>query len=66
MQNNTKESRDIAAILKDVELVGKTLRAAIREDILRHKAEGLPIAVWEDGQVKWIAPEDIEAEPAEG
>jgi hypothetical protein len=27
--------------------------------VLRHKRLGQPIVVWEDGQVKWIPPEDI-------
>jgi len=62
MPEQRSTPKDIAAIFEDGRLVDEALRAAIREDILRHKAEGLPIAVWEDDQVKWIAPEDIETE----
>jgi hypothetical protein len=32
----------------------------VREALRRHKQAGNPIAVWQDDQVVWIAPEDIE------
>ncbi len=31
----------------------------MREALLRHKQAGNPIAVWRDGRVEWIQPEDI-------
>jgi hypothetical protein len=65
LQRNEEKSRDITAILADERAVGEALRRAVRRDILRHKAEGLPIAVWEDGRVKWIAPQDIAVAPGE-
>lgn len=37
----------------------QALRQAVREALLRHKREGHPIAVWQNGRVEWIAPEDI-------
>lgn len=40
--------------------------ASVREALIEHKRAGNPIAVWEDGRVKWIEPEDIEIpEPVE-
>jgi hypothetical protein len=44
-------------------LTEDALRQAFRETLLRHKQAGLPVAIWENGQVVWIAPEDIEVEP---
>ena len=43
----------------DLTLVEETLRRAVRGALLRHKQAGNPIAVWRDGKVVWIAPEDI-------
>ena len=31
----------------------------LRAALLDHKRAGNPVAVWRDGQVVWIAPEDI-------
>lgn len=35
------------------------IRLAVREALIDHKLRGNPVVVWEDGQVKWIAAEDI-------
>ena len=32
---------------------------AIRDALVQHKRAGNPVAVWRDGQVVWIQPEDI-------
>lgn len=32
---------------------------AVREALLQHKRAGNPIAVWRDGEVVWLPPEDI-------
>lgn len=43
----------------DIPRVTRALRRAVREALLRHKRDGNPVAVWRDGRVVWIAPEDI-------
>ena len=45
--------------ISDIPRILAALRLAAREAILDHKRAGDPIAVWENGQVVWIAPEDI-------
>ncbi len=35
------------------------LRGAVREALLMHKRAGNPIAVWKDGQVTLVPPEEI-------
>jgi hypothetical protein len=35
---------------------------AIREALLQHKRAGNPVAVWRDGQVVWVPPEEIPEE----
>ncbi len=39
--------------------IERILQRAVREALLRHKQAGNPIAVWRDGRVEWIQPEDI-------
>ncbi len=54
-----EEPRDLEAILSDPYMIEKALRQA-EEDALRlHKRAGNPIAIWRDGQVVWLAPEEI-------
>jgi hypothetical protein len=45
--------------VRDVGLIERVLARAVRDALKRHKQAGNPIAVWRDGQVVWIAPEDI-------
>jgi hypothetical protein len=44
----------------DIEAVEAALKEAVREALLRHKQAGNPIATWQNGQVHWIAAEDID------
>ena len=50
--------------------IGAAMSWAVRRDLAAHKREGLPIAVWEDGRVVMIPPEEIpdfdEAEDEDG
>jgi Arc/MetJ family transcription regulator len=43
----------------DTEAVTRALRRAVRDAIRKHKLLGNPIAVWENGKVVIIQPEDI-------
>jgi hypothetical protein len=49
----------------DVPRILKAMRRAVREALLVHKKLGNPVAVWQDGRVVWIAPEDIPADVVE-
>jgi hypothetical protein len=53
----------LEARLQDVDFVERALKRGVRQALLLHKQTGRPIVVWRDGQVVWIAPEDIEIEP---
>jgi hypothetical protein len=48
---------------QDVALIEQAVKRAVREALLRHKQAGNPIAIWRDGGVVWIKPEDISVEP---
>lgn len=42
------------------EFVTRIGETAVAEAIETHRRMGRPIVVWQDNQVRWIAPEDIE------
>lgn len=39
--------------------IDEALRRAVREALLRHKKLGNPVAVWRDGKVVILPPEEI-------
>jgi hypothetical protein len=45
--------------LEDLPRILRAMREAVREALLRHKQLGNPVAVWQDGQVVWLAPDEI-------
>ena len=51
--------RDIEELMSDDALIDNALAEAVRDALLQHKRAGNPIAVWEDGHVVWIAPDEI-------
>jgi hypothetical protein len=49
----------------DLDLIERALRAAIRDALQRHKRDGDPVAVWREGRVVWLAPDQIPSAPDE-
>ncbi len=58
--------RDISEILSDPTVLVQAVREAVQDAIQRHKQMGLPMAIWKDGHVTWVAPEELERMPEEG
>jgi len=50
-------------LVRDAENIEKLFRLAVREELIKHKCMGNPIAAWEDGKVVIIPPEEIEIPP---
>jgi hypothetical protein len=50
-------------LLKQAELLTAAGREAVREALLFHKRNGNSIAVWRDGHVVIVPPEDIIVDP---
>lgn len=48
--------------MEDVRLILRTLRQAVRDALLRHKQARNPVAVWRNGRVEWIGPDEIPGE----
>ncbi len=44
----------------DEQWLDSAIEQAVKEAVLDHKRTGQPIAVWEDGAVKIIPPDEIE------
>jgi len=49
----------------DLQRIERALRAAVRDALLRHKRDGDPVAVWREGRVVWLQPDEIPVLPAE-
>ena len=43
----------------DLDRIERALRAAIRDALQRHKRDGDPVAVWREGRVVWLTPDQI-------
>lgn len=69
MKPSRKSERAPIDRVEDVPRILKAMRDAVREALLRHKRLGNPVAVWHEGRVVWLAPEEIlngPDEPASG
>ncbi|MEQ8974450.1 MAG: hypothetical protein RIE73_29180 [Coleofasciculus sp. C1-SOL-03] len=52
----------ISLLLADRERINQALAKAVQDALLKHKQAGNPVAIWRDGKVVWIPPEEILAE----
>jgi hypothetical protein len=43
----------------DIPRVLRALREAVQEALQKHKLAGNPVAIWKNGRVEWVPPEDI-------
>lgn len=56
------EKKDIDKLFADSVGLTRALTKAVKQAILQHKRAGNPIAIWRDGQVVWIDPEEIQVQ----
>jgi len=59
MTDNPNASLPPADRINDHSRILEALRQAVREALLDHKRAGNPVAVWQNGRVEWIQPDDI-------
>ncbi|MGO9111126.1 MAG: hypothetical protein ACLP9L_18030 [Thermoguttaceae bacterium] len=64
MVRMTKRTKvDIGLLFREGTAIDSAMNAAVRDAVLQHKQKGLPLAVWRDGKVAWIPPEEIDLGP---
>lgn len=59
MTDATESELTPADRVDDIPRILRALRQAVQEALQRHKRAGNPVAVWRDGRVVWIPPEEI-------
>jgi hypothetical protein len=55
-------ARSAAERVDDLPRILEAMGQSVREALLRHKRACNPIAVWRDGAVAWVPPEEIVVE----
>lgn len=64
MSKNQPDHRSPTDRVADFASMLEAMRQGVQDALLRHKREGNPIAVWRDGAVAWIPPEEIDIDDA--
>ena len=59
---NDKREKNITELFADGTEIDKALALAVQDALWRHKQLGNPVAIWRDGKVVWIPPEEIPVE----
>ena len=58
MKAETK--KDINRIFREHRrVIDEALEQGVREAMLRHKRDRLPVVVERDGKIEWVTPEDL-------
>lgn len=63
MSGSKKRELTPAERVNDIPRIQRALRQAVREALLQHKLAGRPVAIWRDGAVHWLPPEEIPVGP---
>lgn len=45
--------------VEDGRLIDQALEEGVRQAMLDHKKEGLPVVIERDGKIEWVMPEDL-------
>lgn len=62
MDNTPPSNATLRERVTDIKLIEAALVRAVRDALLHHKRAGNPVAVWRNGRVEWVRPEDIPTE----
>lgn len=56
----TEAQKDVHRIfVEEGELIDRALQQGVRDAVLRHKRDGLPMVIYREGKAVWIKPEDL-------
>jgi hypothetical protein len=59
MTTKVKDSRPPFERVHDIARIQESLALSVQEALVQHKRAGKPVAVWRNGRVEWIPPEEI-------
>jgi methionine synthase II (cobalamin-independent) len=62
---NQKRSKSIRQLFLERTEIEAALKRAVREAVRLHKQAGLPMVVWKDGKVEWVAADAFELDGGE-
>ena len=62
MSQHSQHEPTVDEPFEDGRAIDEALSEAARDARLLHKAFGRPMASWQDGQVVWIQPEEIQVD----
>ncbi|MBI3047091.1 MAG: hypothetical protein HYY76_02160 [Acidobacteria bacterium] len=52
--------KDITRVMReDRQAVDEALTRGVRDAMLRHKKDDLPVVIERDGKIEWVKPEDL-------
>ncbi len=56
----THRHKDIARVMReDKQAIDGALAKGVRDAMLRHKKDDLPVVIERDGKIEWVKPEDL-------
>ena len=56
----TDTQKDIRRIfVEDGRVIDEALKQGVRDAMIRHKKDGLPVVIYRDGKTAWVKPEDL-------
>lgn len=55
-----EENDRISELFANKEIITQALARGVQEALLKHKQAGNLVAVWRDGKIAWIKPEEIQ------
>ena len=56
----TDAQKDIRRIfVEDGQIIDEALKRGVRDAMIRHKKNGLPVVIYRDGKTVWVKPEDL-------
>ena len=56
-------TKDLSRIfVEEGHVIDEALKKGVREALLRHKREGLPVVIYRDGKAVWIMPDELGVE----
>jgi hypothetical protein len=59
MTDAAASKRPLSERVRDMKLTEESLARSVAAALRRHKQAGNPVAIWRDGRVVWLQPDEI-------